>query len=71
MSDILVAKRYAKALFKVCGSDDGVLDEAQKVLDSLSQLFTDASIGKVLTSPSMPKDIKLQIFNPLSNFLKN
>ena len=80
MSDILVAKRYAKALFKVCGSDDGVLDEAQKVLDSLSQLFTDASIGKVLTSPSMPKDLKLQILEhvagkvgshkDITNFLK-
>lgn len=61
MSDILVAKRYARALFKVCGENESTLNEAQKALDSVSELFSDDSIGSVLISPNMPKDLKLQI----------
>lgn len=61
MSDILVANRYARSLFKVANNDDAKLDNFLEVLNSIKDLFDDPSIKRVLVSPVMPKDLKLQI----------
>ena len=61
MSDTLVCKRYAKALFRLCEGNQGLQDEALSVLNGIADLYKDDSICKVLVSPSIPKDLKLQV----------
>lgn len=71
MSGSLVAKRYATALLGLVDTDPTAgtesADHALIVLDALSELYQDASIGKVLSSPNMPKDLKLQILEHVAS----
>lgn len=53
-----IARRYARALYKMCDSN---LEKARKDLESLKTLralFDDKDAGKVLRSPVMPPDLK-------------
>ena len=53
-----IARRYARALFKVT---EGSLDKAKedlRSLDTLQALFDDKDAGKILRSPVMPIDLK-------------
>jgi len=59
MSEIRIATRYAKALL-LCLSDDE-LETSGEALVSLVQLFDEPSVGKVLRSPIIPSDLKVQI----------
>lgn len=58
-----IAKRYARALYKVC---DGQLDKAKRDLESLQTLavlFEANDAGKVLRSPVMPADLKRDLLH--------
>ena len=53
-----IARRYARALYKVC---DANLEKAKKDLEclkTLNVLFDDKDAGKILRSPVMPPDLK-------------
>jgi len=53
-----IARRYARALYKIC---DANLETAKKHLESLKTLlvlFDDKDAGKILRSPVMPPDLK-------------
>jgi F-type H+-transporting ATPase subunit delta len=53
-----IARRYARALYKICDSN---LEKAKKDLESLKTLrvlFDDKDAGKILRSPVMPPDLK-------------
>lgn len=53
-----IARRYARALYKIC---DANVDTAKKHLESLKTLlvlFDDKDAGKILRSPVMPPDLK-------------
>jgi F-type H+-transporting ATPase subunit delta len=65
VAELLVARRYAKALF---ANYSNHLNDAQTMAASLGELagvFADRKTRKMLTSPAMPKDLKIYIFNEL------
>jgi F-type H+-transporting ATPase subunit delta len=53
-----IAKRYAKALFKVSEGDLGKAKRDLDSLETLRTLFEDKDAGKILRSPVMPPDLK-------------
>jgi len=58
-----IARRYARALYKIC---DGNLEKAKKDLESLKTLlvlFDDKDAGKILRSPVMPPDLKTTLLH--------
>lgn len=61
MSEFLVSHRYAKAFYRTGVLDEQGLTRALSVFEQIEDLFKTESIRKVLLSPVMPKDLKLQI----------
>lgn len=61
MSEILVANRYAKALFRIHNGDIPKAKKLAEVLSVVNQLFADKKVRKVLVSPAMPADLKRDI----------
>jgi F-type H+-transporting ATPase subunit delta len=53
-----IARRYARALFKVTEGSLGKAKEDLASLETLQALFDDKDAGKILRSPVMPTDLK-------------
>ena len=63
MSAGLVARRYAKALFKVCNYDLAAGRALQSPLATIGELFEQNDAGKILRSPAMPLDLKKSLLD--------
>ncbi len=63
MSNSLIARRYARAYYRTLAADNDEIELKKQLegLEALAQLFTNPSIKKVLVSPVMPSDLKIQI----------
>ena len=61
MKQIILARRYAKALFAV-GKDDGKLDEDSDALQGLAAIYaTDSGLEDALTNPLYPLDVREKV----------
>ncbi len=58
-----IAKRYAKALFKLTGGDLVKAKRARDALFGLNELFKLDESARVLLSPVMPKDLKKSLLS--------
>lgn len=63
MSGILVARRYAKALFKLANDDAKKTEGYFQSLSAVSQFFEMDEARRILISPVMPNDLKFDILN--------
>lgn len=63
MGETKVAKRYAKALFKVKKNDPASARKALEVLDAAAELFEDKKIRRVLASPAVPGEVKQSVLD--------
>ena len=63
MSAGLVARRYAKALFKVVGGDLAKAKNLAAPLDVLGELFENKEANAILCSPAMPIDLKSKLLD--------
>ncbi|WP_339042168.1 ATP synthase F1 subunit delta [Candidatus Lariskella endosymbiont of Hedychridium roseum] len=77
MQDIIIAKRYAKALLEAA-SCDGLLERIAVDFKSLMAIIDkDAKSGSLMTNSIVPKTLKLSLFETaiknidLHNFIKN
>jgi F-type H+-transporting ATPase subunit delta len=61
VADITVATRYAKALFRLSVGDPQRQEMQDRVLVVIGGLFKNRDFRKVLISPVMPMDLKVQI----------
>lgn len=61
MASIAVARRYARALFRVSSADVSKQEGYLEILTSIAELFRNDSIRKILVSPVMPKDLKINV----------
>ena len=50
MKQIILARRYAKALFAV-GKEDGKFEEYSEALQAMAQLYADTDLEDSLTNP--------------------
>ena len=57
----LAAKRYARGLYRSIDGDLNLAKKHSEVLAALSELYQDEQISKVLRSPVMPQEIKLDV----------
>ena len=61
MKQIILARRYAKALFAV-GKEDGKLDDYSEALQGLVGLYaSDSGLADALTNPLYPLDIREKV----------
>ena len=61
MKQIILARRYAKALFAV-GKEDGKLDDYSEALQGLAGLYdSDSGIADALTNPLYPLDVREKV----------
>ena len=61
MKQIILARRYAKALFAV-GTEDGKLSDYSDALQGLAQLYdTDSGLADALTNPLYPLDVREKV----------
>ncbi|MBL4901954.1 F0F1 ATP synthase subunit delta [Desulfotalea psychrophila] len=61
MKQIILARRYAKALFAV-GKDDGKFEEYNDALQGLNEVYAlDASLADSLTNPLYPMDVREKV----------
>lgn len=61
MKQIILARRYAKALFAV-GKEDGKLDDYSDALQGLAALYaTDSGLADALTNPLYPLDVREKV----------
>lgn len=63
MGDTLVAKRYAKALFRAYEGDVTKAKQTQDTLQAVGTLFEDKKIRRILNSPAMPSDLKKELLD--------
>lgn len=63
MSGNRVAKRYARALFKMAGGDLNKGAQYATALESVASLFSFEDASAVLKSPVMPADLKISLLN--------
>lgn len=62
MKESLIANRYAKALFLTLDKDVERAKRCLELLGSLSSLFNENKIRKILVSPVVPLDLKTEVF---------
>ncbi len=60
MKQIILARRYAKALFAV-GKEDGKFEEYSEALRGVAQLYTDTDLEDSLTNPLYPMDVREKV----------
>ncbi len=61
MKQIILARRYAKALFAV-GKEDGKYEEYNEALQGLSEVFaSDVGLADSLTNPLYPLDVRSKV----------
>jgi len=61
VKQIILARRYAKALFAV-GKDDGKFEEYNDALQGLNEVYAlDASLADSLTNPLYPMDVREKV----------
>ena len=61
MKQIILARRYAKALFAV-GKDDGKLEDYNDALQGLNEIFaSDVGLADALTNPLYPMDVREKV----------
>jgi F-type H+-transporting ATPase subunit delta len=61
VKQIILARRYAKALFAV-GKEDGKLDDYSEALQGLAGLYaTDSGLADALTNPLYPLDVREKV----------
>ena len=60
MKQIILARRYAKALFAV-GKEDGKFEEYSEALRGVAQLYTDTDLADSLTNPLYPMDVREKV----------
>jgi len=61
VKQIILARRYAKALFAV-GKDEGKLDEYNDALQGLNEIFaSDIGLADSLTNPLYPMDVREKV----------
>ncbi len=63
MGDSLVAKRYAKALFRTYENDVTNAKQTQDTLEAVASLFEDKKIRRILNSPAMPSELKKELLD--------
>ena len=63
MSSNLVANRYAKALFRLLGNNAEEAKKHMAALAAVKAIFATEDGGKVLRSPVMPGDLKLELLS--------
>lgn len=63
MGDTLVAKRYAKALFRSYENDVTKAKQAQETLATVGSLFDDKKVRRILNSPAMPSELKKELLD--------
>lgn len=63
MGESKVAKRYAKALFKVKKNSPDAAKKALELLESAAELFGEKKIRRVLTSPAVGGDVKQAVLD--------
>lgn len=61
MSSGLIAKRYAKALFRLCDEQPEKAKRHLPSLEAMEAVFATEDGGKVLGSPVMPMDLKREL----------
>ncbi len=61
MSDVKIARRYARALFLIAGGSVERADAHLQGLSAMAQLFETRDIERVLISPVMPPDLKRDV----------
>ncbi len=61
MKQIILARRYAKALFAVC-KENGKFDEYNDALQGLTEVFaSDSGLADALTNPLYPMDVREKV----------
>lgn len=60
MKQIILARRYAKALFAV-GKEDGKFEEYSEALQGMAQLYADTDLEDSLTNPLYPMDVREKV----------
>ena len=60
MKQIILARRYAKALFAV-GKEDGKFEEYSVALQGMAQLYADTDLADSLTNPLYPMDVREKV----------
>ncbi len=60
MKQIILARRYAKALFAV-GKEDGKFEEYSEALRGVAQLYIDTDLEDSLTNPLYPMDVREKV----------
>ena len=60
MKQIILARRYAKALFAV-GKEDGKFEEYSEALRGVAQLYIDTDLADSLTNPLYPMDVREKV----------
>jgi F-type H+-transporting ATPase subunit delta len=60
VKQIILARRYAKALFAV-GKEDGKFEEYSEALRGVAQLYTDTDLADSLTNPLYPMDVREKV----------
>lgn len=63
MSRSRIAGRYAKALYRIDAADQVKTAKHYEYLNELGNLFQEPGIKKILVSPVMPNELKLDIMN--------
>jgi F-type H+-transporting ATPase subunit delta len=68
--NLIVAKRYAKALFAV-GKEDNALDDFSQALNSLASLFeSQPEVPDALTNPMYPLDVRAKVMAGIAKVMK-
>jgi len=60
VKQIILARRYAKALFAV-GKEDGKFEEYSVALQGMAQLYADTDLADSLTNPLYPMDVREKV----------
>lgn len=60
MKQIILARRYAKALFAV-GKEDGKFEAYSEALQGVAQLYADTDLADSLTNPLYPMDVREKV----------
>jgi len=60
VKQIILARRYAKALFAV-GKEDGKFEEYSEALQGMAQLYADTDLADSLTNPLYPIDVREKV----------
>ncbi len=70
MRNVIVAKRYAKALFAV-GKEENALDDFSQALNSLASLFeAQPEVPDALTNPMYPLEVRTKVMADIAKAMK-